>query len=68
MHAADLSKDVLECPTLREHLSPRPSPFKPHRNFGGGFVNDNDRVSLTSMEFASPDSTGTDFRLANRRL
>ncbi|GMH42041.1 hypothetical protein BSKO_09960 [Bryopsis sp. KO-2023] len=54
----DLQKDVLECPTLVEHLSPRPSPFVPHKNFGGGFVDDDDRVSLVSMQFASSESTG----------
>lgn len=54
----DLTRDVLECPSLREHLDPRPSPFASHTNYGGGFVNDEDRVSLFSIRFASPDSTG----------
>eukprot|EP00210_Caulerpa_lentillifera_P008286 g7907.t1 len=54
----DLTKDVLECPSLREHLDPRPSPFAAHKNYSGGFVNDEDRVSLFSIKFASPDSTG----------
>eukprot|EP00210_Caulerpa_lentillifera_P008285 g7906.t1 len=50
--------DVLECPSLREHLDPRPSSFAAHKNYSGGFVNDEDRVSLFSIKFASPDSTG----------
>eukprot|EP01026_Neomeris_dumetosa_P049004 TRINITY_DN42536_c1_g2_i1.p1 TRINITY_DN42536_c1_g2~~TRINITY_DN42536_c1_g2_i1.p1 ORF type:complete len:564 (+),score=76.93 TRINITY_DN42536_c1_g2_i1:46-1692(+) len=50
--------DALDCPTLRKQLKSRPSPFKPHRNFGGGFVDDDDRVALQSMKFASPDSIG----------
>lgn len=54
----DLTKEVLECPTLREHLVPRPSPFVSHLNYGGRFVNDKDRVALNSIQFASLDSTG----------
>eukprot|EP01025_Chloroclados_australasicus_P013312 TRINITY_DN16286_c0_g2_i1.p1 TRINITY_DN16286_c0_g2~~TRINITY_DN16286_c0_g2_i1.p1 ORF type:complete len:567 (+),score=69.84 TRINITY_DN16286_c0_g2_i1:62-1702(+) len=54
----DEGEDVLECPTLRDKLKPMPSPFKVHNNFGGGFVNDDDRVALQSLKFASPDSIG----------
>eukprot|EP01024_Parvocaulis_polyphysoides_P026548 TRINITY_DN2418_c0_g2_i7.p1 TRINITY_DN2418_c0_g2~~TRINITY_DN2418_c0_g2_i7.p1 ORF type:complete len:471 (-),score=61.02 TRINITY_DN2418_c0_g2_i7:52-1464(-) len=50
--------DVLECPTLRQKLKPLPSPFTVHNNFGGGFVNDGDKVALQSMKFASHDSIG----------
>eukprot|EP01023_Acetabularia_acetabulum_P008938 TRINITY_DN1393_c0_g2_i1.p1 TRINITY_DN1393_c0_g2~~TRINITY_DN1393_c0_g2_i1.p1 ORF type:complete len:553 (-),score=93.04 TRINITY_DN1393_c0_g2_i1:301-1959(-) len=50
--------DVLQCPTLRDKLKPKPSPFVVHNNFGGGFVNDSDRVALQSMKFASLDSSG----------
>ncbi|KAI8474291.1 MAG: phosphofructokinase family protein [Monoraphidium minutum] len=50
--------DVLECPELRTVLTPRPSPFVVHNNFGGGFVSDGDRVALTSMRFASGMSAG----------
>eukprot|EP01024_Parvocaulis_polyphysoides_P035722 TRINITY_DN3172_c0_g1_i2.p1 TRINITY_DN3172_c0_g1~~TRINITY_DN3172_c0_g1_i2.p1 ORF type:complete len:555 (-),score=96.10 TRINITY_DN3172_c0_g1_i2:219-1883(-) len=50
--------DFLQCPTLRHKLKPRPSPFVIHNNFGGGFVNDRDRVALQSMKFASVDSSG----------
>ncbi|GFR51324.1 hypothetical protein Agub_g13689 [Astrephomene gubernaculifera] len=49
---------VLECPEIRTKLTPRPSPFVVHNNFGGGFVSDNDRVALNSMRFASPESAG----------
>ena len=35
-----------------------PSPFSLHNNFGGGFADDGDRVALTSMKFASPESAG----------
>eukprot|EP00877_Chromochloris_zofingiensis_P003270 jgi/Chrzof1/12944/Cz07g13120.t1_PFK2[v5.2] len=52
------SEEVLACPDLRDKLAPRQSPFKAHNNFGGGFVDDRDRVALTAMRFASPDSAG----------
>jgi len=50
--------EVLHCPDLKDKLAPRPSPFVSHNNFGGGFVSDSDRVALTSMRFASPESAG----------
>nr|QKY14905.1 6-phosphofructokinase 5 (PFK5) [Polytomella parva] len=51
-------ESVLECPTLRPKLTPRPSPFAVSNNFGGGFVDDRDKVALNSMKFASADSAG----------
>ncbi|KAK9809983.1 hypothetical protein WJX72_002965 [[Myrmecia] bisecta] len=51
-------EDTLECPTIRDKLTPQPSPFVEHSNFGGGFVSDEDRVALQSMKFASPSSAG----------
>ncbi|KAK9794015.1 hypothetical protein WJX73_001029 [Symbiochloris irregularis] len=54
----DEDEDVIECPTVRKRLQPRPSPFAPHHNFGGGFVSDEDRVAMQSMRFASSDSAG----------
>lgn len=50
--------EVLEVPSLRAKLEARPSPFKTHNNFGGGFVSDLDRVALNSMRFGSPSSAG----------
>lgn len=50
--------DTLECPDIRDKLSPRPSPFVLHNNWGGGFVSDGDRVALQSLKFASPESAG----------
>lgn len=52
------SDDVLEVPNLWDHLSPRPSPFITTNNFGGGFVSNDDRVALTALRFASPESAG----------
>lgn len=37
----------------------RSSPFASHNNYGAGFVDDGDRVSLVSIEYASGDSIGT---------
>ncbi|KAI3432447.1 hypothetical protein D9Q98_003998 [Chlorella vulgaris] len=54
----DVSDEVLECPSLRHMLRPRPSPFCVSNNFGGGFVSDEDRVALSSIKFASADSAG----------
>ena len=54
----DSDDDVLDCPTLRSKLTPRPSPFCLHNNFGGGFVDDGDRVALSSLKFASSESAG----------
>mmetsp|Transcript_25298 Transcript_25298/g.60182 ORF Transcript_25298/g.60182 Transcript_25298/m.60182 type:complete len:455 (-) Transcript_25298:517-1881(-) len=39
-------------------LKPQPSPFVAHNNWDGGFVSDDDRVSLQSMKFASAKSAG----------
>ncbi|KAL4423922.1 hypothetical protein ABPG75_001223 [Micractinium tetrahymenae] len=54
----DASDEVLECPTLRHLLRPRPSPFVVNNNFGGGFVSDEDRVALSAIKFASGESAG----------
>ncbi|BDA40893.1 ATP-dependent 6-phosphofructokinase 5, chloroplastic [Coccomyxa sp. Obi] len=54
----DASDEVLECPTLRDKLEPRPSPYVISNNLGGGFVSDEDKVALTSMKFASGSSAG----------
>jgi len=54
----DLTKDVLECPNLKDHLKPLRSPFCTHNNYGGGFVDDEDKVSLVSIRYASTESTG----------
>ncbi|EIE26511.1 phosphofructokinase family protein [Coccomyxa subellipsoidea C-169] len=54
----DASDEVLECPTLRDKLEPRPSPYVISNNLGGGFVSDQDKVALTSMKFASGSSAG----------
>jgi len=56
----DASDDFLACPTIRDQLTPRPSPFVMSNNFGGGFADDADRVALTSMRFASPESAGAE--------
>lgn len=58
----DLNKDVLECPDLRSHLKPMRSPFSVHNNYGGGFVDDKDRVSLVSIQYASEESIGAKCR------
>jgi hypothetical protein len=51
--------DVLELDTsLRDQLTPRPSPFVAHNNYGGGFVSEGDRVALASLRFASAASIG----------
>ncbi|PRW61573.1 phosphofructokinase family [Chlorella sorokiniana] len=54
----DFADEVLECPSLRHLLRPRPSPFVVHNNFGGGFVSDEDRVALSAIKFASAESAG----------
>lgn len=57
--AADVDiDDVLEVPDLRGQLQPMKSPFCTHNNYGGGFVNEDDRVALSSIYFSSPTSTG----------
>lgn len=48
--------DVVECPTIRAQLRPRPSPFVMTNYYGGGFASDDDRVALSSIKFASPSS------------
>ncbi|KAI8464851.1 MAG: phosphofructokinase family protein [Monoraphidium minutum] len=53
-----LDDDVLEIPNLRHVSTPRPSPFVVHNYFGGGFVDDDDRVALSSIKFASGTSAG----------
>lgn len=50
--------DVLPCPTLRDILQPRPSPFLDNNYHGGGFVSDEDRVDLQAIHFASHRSAG----------
>lgn len=55
--AMDL-EDVMEIPTLHHKLRQRDSPFVGTNYYGGGFVDDGDRVALSSIHFASPDSTG----------
>ena len=53
-----LGGDVLKCPSLRDVLEPRPSPFVSHNYHGGGFVSDEDRVDLQAVHFASQKSAG----------
>ena len=50
--------DVLEVPTLWHKLRPRDSPFTAHNYYGGGFVDEDDRVALSSIHFATMNSTG----------
>jgi 6-phosphofructokinase 1 len=50
--------NVLPCPTLRDQLEPRPSPFMMSNYHGGGFVSDDDRVDLQAVHFASRASAG----------
>lgn len=50
--------NVLPCPTLRDMLEPRPSPFMHSNYHGGGFVSDADRVDLQAVHFASRASAG----------
>lgn len=50
--------EVLHCPNIRSKLRPRPSPFVVHNNWGGGFVSDDDRISLSAIKFASAESAG----------
>ena len=52
------NEDVLPCPTLRDVLEPRPSPFLINNYHGGGFVSDEDRVDLQAVHFASSRSAG----------
>ena len=52
----DDSDSVVECPTIRAALRPRPSPFVMTNYYGGGFASDDDRVALSSIRFASPSS------------
>ncbi|PSC73867.1 Hydroxymethylglutaryl-mitochondrial isoform B [Micractinium conductrix] len=50
--------EVLKCPNIRHLFSPIESPLVHNKFFGGGFVSDNDRVSLQSLLFASTTSRG----------
>ena len=52
----DDSDSVVECPTVRAALQPRPSPFVMTNYYGGGFASDDDRVALSSIRYASPSS------------
>ncbi|GIL82362.1 hypothetical protein Vretifemale_11250, partial [Volvox reticuliferus] len=45
--------DVVTCPDIREKLIPRDSPLLSHDNFGGGFVDDEDRIALNTMRLSS---------------
>ncbi|KAL4440737.1 hypothetical protein ABPG77_000446 [Micractinium sp. CCAP 211/92] len=49
---------IIHCPTLRDELQARESPFISHNYFGGGFVSDEDRVCLQSIKFAGERSAG----------
>ncbi|PSC69047.1 phosphofructokinase family [Micractinium conductrix] len=57
--AADDGDNIIHCPTLRNELAARPSPFIAHDYFGGGFVSDRDRVCLQSIKFAGERSAGS---------
>ncbi|GIL60175.1 hypothetical protein Vafri_14804, partial [Volvox africanus] len=50
--------DVVTCPDVRERLVPRDSPLLCHDNFGGGFVDDEDRIALNTMRLSSVASSG----------
>ncbi|EFN58628.1 hypothetical protein CHLNCDRAFT_29926 [Chlorella variabilis] len=50
---------TIHCPSLRDELEARPSPFITHNYFGGGFVSDDDRVCLQSIKFATERSAGS---------
>ena len=52
----DDSDSVVECPTIRAALQPRPSPCVMTNYYGGGFASDDDRVALSSIRYASPSS------------
>lgn len=54
--AEDGDDDVVECPTIRAALQPRPSPFVMTNYYGGGFASDDDRIALSSIRYASPSS------------
>ncbi|PNH03885.1 6-phosphofructokinase 5, chloroplastic [Tetrabaena socialis] len=51
-------RDALPVPDLRPLLVPRDSPLLPHNNWGGGFVDDEDRVALNTMHISSIASAG----------
>ena len=63
--ALDL-EDTMEIPTLHHKLRQRDSPFVATNYYGGGFVDDDDRVSLSSIHFASSESTGATDRCRPR--
>jgi hypothetical protein len=50
--------EVITCPTLRDELEPRESPFLRNNYHGGGFTSDADRVLLQSVYFADRHSAG----------
>ena len=56
------AEDYLEVPSLRQHLTPMPSPLKKRRSGSSleyeGFVSDDDRVMLQALAFGSEDSAG----------
>eukprot|EP00967_Tisochrysis_lutea_P007402 scaffold8791_cov18-Tisochrysis_lutea.AAC.1 len=45
--------DVLLCPDIREHLEPQDSPFLRHKNWDSGFVDDEDRVAINTLEWVA---------------
>ncbi|KAG2484165.1 hypothetical protein HYH03_016979 [Edaphochlamys debaryana] len=51
-------EDVVRVPHIRDLLVPRDSPLLAHDNFGGGFVDDEDRVALNTMSLAGITSAG----------
>ncbi|MEW5297418.1 MAG: hypothetical protein WDW36_000628 [Sanguina aurantia] len=61
---AGVENSSLGCPNLWNKLTPRPSPFVTHNNFGGGFVSEKDQVALSSMRYGAPDSAGAVTRQA----
>lgn len=63
--ALDLD-DYMEIPTLHHKLRQRDSPFVETNYYGGGFVDDDDRVALSSIHFGSPVSTGATDRCRPR--
>ncbi|KAK2076299.1 hypothetical protein QBZ16_000823 [Prototheca wickerhamii] len=50
--------EVIVCPTLRDQLEPRDSPFLKGNYHGGGFTSDSDRVLLQSVYFKDNTSAG----------
>lgn len=52
------TSDVVVCPDIRNLLVLRDSPLLLHDNFGGGFVDDEDRIALNTMRLSSLASSG----------